>query len=441
MSQMSRSRFLRMGAATMGYGTLLACGGPAAGTNTQAANTQVPAAPAKRAVTVIVDNDWTGGDRAKVVEAWLARANRVHPHIKTELRDNAASQDKTIALFATGEQGDLYQLDQHVVPVFGPKGLLQDISSTLASLKFDVNSVYDVPNITHWNGKRHGMMIQLQTFTTIYNVDAFQKAGVKIPAATWTWDDWLDSARKLNLPLEATPQWGTTLSGEPYHMFWSANAPYLSATGTMAQWDTPACRNVVQWMVDLTQRHRVTPTPLEATEKRLNFNNGNYAINPYAQPSPAITKAIDGRFQWDVLPPAKHPQTGKGVILSGGHNYLVTTKAAQRGVLTEAVQVLIELFHPEIQDLYNSGLNVGSLPALKSVAAKTGDMPGMPKNFKCVLDAIPTGQNFEKIIGFLDFHRAWIPEFQKALNGQETVEQAVVNMTRASNAALAQAAR
>ena len=441
MSRMSRSRFLRTGATMMGYGTLLACGGPGAGTNTQASATQAPAAPAKREVTVIVDNDWTGGDRATLVKAWLDRANKVYPHIKTDLRDNAASQDKTIALFATGEQGDLYQLDQHVVPVFGPKGLLQDISSTLASLKFDVNSVYDVPNITHYNGKRHGLMIQLQTFTTIYNVDAFQKAGVKIPAANWTWDDWLESARKLNLPLEATPQWGTTLSGEPYHMFWSAAAPYLNANGTMAQWDSPACRAVVQWMVDLTQRHRVTPTPLEATEKKLNFNNGNYAINPYAQPAPSITKAIDGRFQWDVLPPAKHPQTGKGIILAGGHNYLVTTKARERGVLTEAAQVLIELFHPEVQELYNSGLNLGSLPALKSTAAKTGEMPGMPKNFKTVLDAISTGQNFEKIIGFLDFHRAWVPEFQKALNGQVTVEQAVANMTQASNAALAQAAR
>ena len=46
-----------------------------------------------------------------------------------------------------------------------------------------------------------------------------------------------------------------------------------------------------------------------------------------------------------------------------------------------------------------------------------------------------------KIIGFLDFHRAWIPEFQKAMNGAATVEQAISDMTRASNAALAQAAR
>ena len=381
MPTIRRSAVLR-GAATALASTALAACGAQGSPSSQPVATVAPAKPAVRATTLLLQNDWTSGDRLKIIEAWVARANKVYPHIKTELRDNAASQDKTIALFATGDEGDLYQLDQHVVPVFGPKGVLQDIASTLAALKFDVNSVYDVPNITHWNGKRHGLMIQLQTFMPIYNVDAFQKAGIRTPAATWTWDDWLDVARKLNQPLEATPQWGTTLSSEPYHMFWSAAAPYLNPGGTAALWDTPACRAVVQWMVDLVQRHRVMPTPQEATDKKLNFNAGNYAINPYAQPSPAITKAIDGRFQWDVLPPARHPATGKGIILVGGHNYLVTAKANKRGVLTEAAQVLVELFHPEIQEMYNSGLNLGSLPALKSVAAKTGEMPGMPKNFK-----------------------------------------------------------
>jgi hypothetical protein len=69
MSRMRRTQFLRMGAAAVAGGTLLACGGPAAGTGTQASSTQGPAAPAKRPVTVIVDNDWTEGDRYTVVQA------------------------------------------------------------------------------------------------------------------------------------------------------------------------------------------------------------------------------------------------------------------------------------------------------------------------------------------------------------------------------------
>ena len=65
----------------------------------------------------------------------------------------------------------------------------------------------------------------------------------------------------------------------------------------------------------------------------------------------------------------------------------------------------------------------------------------MPKQFKIALDVIPTGQNFEKVVGFLDFHRAWLAEFWKAVNGEVTVEQGISNMTRAGDAALQQAAR
>ena len=60
---------------------------------------------------------------------------------------------------------------------------------------------------------------------------------------------------------------------------------------------------------------------------------------------------------------------------------------------------------------------------------------------KLALDAIPSGQNFDKVVGFLDFHNAFGPEFTRAMNSQVSVEQAAVNMTRASDAALAQAAR
>ena len=110
-------------------------------------------------------------------------------------------------------------------------------------------------------------------------------------------------------------------------------------------------------------------------------------------------------------------------------------------MLTEAIQVLTAFFDIEIQDLYNSGLQVNSLAPLKATAAKAAGLPGMPRNYKLALDVIPQGQNLDKVVGFLDFHRAFGPEFAKALNGEVTLEQAAINMTRASDAALARAAR
>jgi ABC-type glycerol-3-phosphate transport system substrate-binding protein len=434
-SRLTRSTIIRGGAALLAGSALAACG-QTGGEGTAGGGA---GAPAKRPVTLLIDNDWVSGDRLVVVNKWLERANRVYPHIKTELRDNASSQEKTIALFASNQQGDLFQLDQHMVPVFGPKGLLYDLTSTLASLKFDANSIYDVNNITHWEGKRHGMIVQLNVSTGVYNRNAFAEAGVKEPTAAWTWDDYLETAKKLHRPVEN--RWGTSVDyNYPYAWYWSANVPYMDAKGTKTSFDSAPSREILQWLVDLVQRHRVAPSAAENTEKKLRFGLGNFALSYGTVPTPNISKEVEGKFAWQIMPVPKHPKTGKAVVLTTGHNYLVTKQGATRGVATEAAQVLIEFFDKEVQDLYLSGLNVGSLPILKSAAARVSQMPGMP-DMSLALGAVATGQNFDKVVGFLDFHRALGAEVIKAYNGEASVEQAAVNMTRASDAALQQAAR
>lgn len=65
-------------------------------------------------------------------------------------------------------------VDQHLVPVLGPKGVLEDISSSMATLKFDLNSVFDIENITHWKGKRHGILVQLNSNVWVYNKSMFE---------------------------------------------------------------------------------------------------------------------------------------------------------------------------------------------------------------------------------------------------------------------------
>ena len=429
----TRSAVLRTGAGALATGALAGCwaaGAPAA---------QQPAA-AKRPVTLLIDNDWAKGDRYKVVQTWLERANKVYPHIKTELRDNAASNDKSIALFASDQQGDLFQLHWSLFPVYAPKGALQEISPTLASLKFDANSVYDIPVQTHWNGKRMGLLIQLNTHVGVYNKNAFQQVGLKEPTPNWTWDDYVDAAKRLNRPIDQ--RWGTRFPPDViYHFFWAADAPYIEPKGPTALWDTPKAREVLQWLADLVLRHRVAPSPREVSEQKLSFFNGNYAMEELQVPTLAITKGVEGKFAWEVLPRPKHPKTSKAVNLVTGHGYYVTTKAKERGVLTEAVQVLVELFHKEPQELYTSGLALSSLPILKSVATAPQALQQMPPSYKYALDSIPNGRAYDQVIGFKDFEKAFGPEFAKALNGEVTVEQAAANMTRAGNAALQQAAR
>ena len=197
-----------------------------------------------------------------------------------------------------------------MVPVFGPKGSLQEITPTLSALKFDVNKVYDVQNITHWNGKRHGLLIQLNANTVLYNRNAFQSAGVKEPTEAWTWDDYVDLGRRLSQPEKDF--WGTNLSPDNYYFFWAANVPYLDTKSTPPKtlFDTPAVKEVLRWMADLTLKHRAAPSR-RANREEAQLQPGQLRDEHPGRAQPRDCE--DDRWQVRVRrrPPAEAPQDGQ----------------------------------------------------------------------------------------------------------------------------------
>jgi multiple sugar transport system substrate-binding protein len=435
-----RSAILRSAATALASTALAACGAQGSPSG-QAVATTAPAAPAKRPTTLLLNNDWTSGDRLKIIEAWVARANRVYPHIKTDLAANADTQEKIIAQFAADQQGDLVMVDQHLVPVFGPKGVLEDISSTMASLKFDFNSVYDIANITSYGGKRHGILVQLNSNVWVYNKSLFQQAGVAEPTAAWTWNDHLEAARKLSKPELGV--WGTNVRADMYPWFWQAGVDYLAPDGKKTLFDSGPARAVWQHVVDVVVRHRAAPSNQENTDKRPTFQTGGLATTVQSSPGFPLTKQIDGKFVWEVMPTPKHPTSGKPpALVVTGHNWAITKKATQKGNLTAAAQVLVELYDKEVQQLYNNGtLAPGSLPILKSVATTPEALKPPPQNAKVIVDQVPTGRNYDKIVGFLDMHSVIGPELNKALDGQQSANDTAANVQRLADAALANAAR
>lgn len=441
MSRVTRARMLRVGLGAGVGGTLIACGAPATEGTTRAAATNAPAAPARRETTLMLGNDWTSPDRRKIIEAWVARANRVYPHIKTDLADNADTQEKLISQFAADQQGDLVMVDQHLVPVLGPKGVLEDISSSMATLKFDLNSVFDIENITHWQGKRHGILVQLNSNVWVYNKSMFEQFGVAEPTAAWTWNDHVEAARKLSKPEEG--RWGMNVRADVYPWYWQAGVDYLAPDGLRTLFDSPGSRQVLQHLVDVVVRHRAAPSNVEANDKRPTFQLGNFATTVMSSPGVPLTRQIDGKFVWEVMPTPKHPTSGKpAALVVTGHNWAITKKATQRGNLAEAAQVLVELYHKEVQELYNNGtLAPGSLPILKSVATSPEAFKPPPQNAKVIVDQVPTGRNYDKIVGFVDMHSVIGPEFNKALDAQQSSNDAAAAIQRLADAALANAAR
>lgn len=285
---MTHRGYLAGGAAALSGVLMAACAvGPA--------GEQGPA-PAGREVTILMDNDWESPPaRLAVVQAWLARASQVHPRIKYELR-SAGGNAGAIAHFASGTEGDITHSGFQLLLTLGPKGVYQDISPALASLKFDEKSVFDIYDDTHLaDKKRVGLMIQINSNVWVYNKSWFQQTGTAEPTDKWTWQNHLDTARKLTKVDEV--KWGMNANVDIYPWFWQAGVDILTPDGTKTLFNSAASREVLNWVIDIIAKFRASPNPAEIAEKRPSFPLGNYATAIASSPGSAFNTQIGGKFQ------------------------------------------------------------------------------------------------------------------------------------------------
>ena len=394
--------------------------------------------PSRRPVSLLVDYV---SPEEPIINPWIKRIKAGYAEYTVEFR-NANPSDKAIALFAADSEGDVFELDVPLLPLFVPKGRFEDIGSTLAQLKFDTNALLEVETSTH-NGKaRIGLPVYMSSSAWVYNKTWFKQKGVAEPTAKWTWDDQLAAARTLSD--YSNGKWGMLHNDSNFPFTWlrQAGVPYLSPDGLKTTFNTAPVRAVLQWVVDLVQRYHASPSPVENSAAKPAFPTGGLAMAPMQTPSKPLNTQIGGQFDWDVMPTPKHPTSGKPASMPlDCRGILVTKRASARGVLRESVQVAVEMLNKDIQELYfKTGMN--RMSPVKTVAMSPEAMTPPPANYKIVIDNIASGrQASEAVVGWQGVRPAILPELNKAVNGEASVAAAAENMDRVGTAVLANAPR
>ena len=98
----------------------------------------------------------------------------------------------------------------------------------------------------------------------IINKELFQKSGVPLPSANWTWDDFLKAARQITRGDGSMKTWGIGSfvgpASAPYYApikAWQEGGNMVDKTRTkFTLHQTPAVEQM-QWVADLVTRHRV----------------------------------------------------------------------------------------------------------------------------------------------------------------------------------------
>ncbi len=315
----------------------------------------------------------------RIVADW----NKANPNatVKIVYGDVNNMQDKLTTAFAGNVAPDIFQHEAASILEFSKRGYLADISKEMASLKKTIPT--GLWQVGSYKNRLYGAPTMTQTYTIFANVDAFKKAGVKIPTGTgsFTWDDYRELAKKFTTDGKYGVAWGlrspaamTMIMGMNYN---AAFFRGLTSSGG-AQIGVNAAELEVPtriWNMIYTDK-TIDPAALTMTRARPvpGFLAGKYAMIFAASyvASDLDVAAKAAGFNWTALPLLK------GVTNKQGANPQTLSVSAQSKYPKQAAAFIRFMLKDE--NLAELALGEGLIPsttgALKSAMATKKDSAG-----------------------------------------------------------------
>ena len=190
---------------------------------------------------------------------------------------------KMLLNFVAGTQPDVMILDASSAAVFVDNGLLSDLRPFIDNdPEFKLDDYYqNVVDIASRGEKVHAIPGDFTPMVMYYNKDLFDAAGVPYPDASWNFDKFLETAKKLTIPGK---QYGFVFSNwMPGWVMWLWNngGDVLSPDGKVSSGYFDSDQNVrtVEFLRDLINVHKVAPSLSQTAAMGVEpFANGQAAM-------------------------------------------------------------------------------------------------------------------------------------------------------------------
>ena len=237
-----------------------------------------------------------------------------------------ADQDDLLAKlttqFASGRPPDVFLVNYRNYGQFASRGVLAPVQPYL-----DESAVIEENDFApaaleafRFDGSELTCMPQnVSSLVTYFNVDLFEQAGVPMPRAGWTWDDFLAAAQALTE--DGRYGVGTEVSIIRVAPFvWSAGGEVVDDQDnpTTLALDSGASREGLDFFLDLQTVHHVAPPEREeqSQDSEARFLSGGLAMYLNSRKSVPTLRTIDD-FRWDVAPLPVAPGGEPATILHG----------------------------------------------------------------------------------------------------------------------------
>lgn len=203
-----------------------------------------------------------GGDTDKATyQARLDALKATHPDINVKLQLIPATEypQKVQTMIAGGTGPDILELAE-TINVFSSKSQILPLDSYISEAKLDLAQLYGkaIPKYFNYDGKQYAMPDRSGAMITYWNKTAFDKKGMKTPT-DWTWQDLIDGGKELS----GGGKFGH--AGFNWWPLWMSlvyqNGGTVIDSSGKATLNSPECVEAMQFVSDLTFKHKVIPTP------------------------------------------------------------------------------------------------------------------------------------------------------------------------------------
>lgn len=390
------------------------------------------ACPAAKDPQTIQFSTWGSPEEMAILKPLIAEFEKENPDIHVDLLHIPDKYFQKIhALLAANLAPDVMFLNNIQFPVYASNQAFLDLSPYLqSSTMVQAQNFYpQTLDGFQWQGEIQGVPRDASNLVFFYNKDLFDQAGVPYPTADWTWEQFLETAKKLTRDEngDGVPeQFGVSAHHKNYFLFWfpyvwSAGGDIFDVDRKHFTLDSPEAVRGLQRFADLRHQHHVAPTRAQAgsltmsqlfmQRKLAMVLNGRWAV-------PLYRKELD--FRWDIVP---YPRAEAGSVVDADASGWVISKQTHQ---PEKAWKLVEFLASRraAEAFTEPGLII---PARKDVAQSEVFLrpTEAPAHAQYFLDALETG----KPIPAVPYWNAVLEKVDKALepvwDGTRTAEEAV----------------
>ena len=395
-------------------------------------------------VTTIKVAFWGSPEEIEIITNSISGWQKEHPEIKVRFEHTpfGGYVSKILTRIAGGAAPDVICTEVNYFVSFASKEVLENLNPFIEKdANFSKNAFFpEVLDRFTVNQELLAIPRDTAPFACVfYNKEMFDKAGVPYPTDDWTWDDFLDIAKKLTTRDDKgrITQYG--FYGWAWKNFVYGNGGALVddvKNPKKSLLDIPESIEGLQFYVDLINKYKVMPTPVALTNLGMGvdvmFASGKLAMFLSGVWETPSLRQRD--FKWDV---AMFPKNSKGIrkFGTGGSGYCILKTSKNKQAAWEVIKALTG---PEGQiELAKKGL---AQPALIKIA-EGPDWAGNsdpPANKKMLNEAVQYVVYDPFAPNWMEIETKYLnEELDLVFNGRETVSEAVKKVAPKINEALA----